>query len=506
MNSAVKVRLFFALEFLFILSLILAVLLPYSPLSQSLPSRDSGVFLYTGWRVLQGEIPYLQVWDHKPPVIYYLDALGLWLWPDSVWGVWLVEVAALWLAAWVGYSLLKRIYGLFPAVFISFLWLFSAFYLLAGGNLTTEYALPFQFSLLWLFYLAENRPRYGWPGFFLGAISALLFFTRQNAVALPVAIGVYLLLSRISQRDLRRLRDDLLVILAGGMLVTGIIIVYFGMKGALPAFWDTAFLYNFAYADERENVDRMNALAQGLNQLENVGLAQIAFLGWGGGLLLLIFKKERIRAEFRSLIWMSVIALPIELWMVSLGGRPRIPYFLVLLPVLSVFAGFTIWLIFESLLSDIPRYSAAFLVILLVISLGSIFYADYAEMTRNFMQVSPESEIVSYIRSNSTPSEYVLMWGAEAAFNFAARRASPTRFVYQTPVYNQKNKQVVVEFLQGILTKKPRLIVVRADDNLSDFRFGYRDNQIGGLMDQVKGLYENSVSVGDWVVFNYSGQ
>jgi hypothetical protein len=198
MNSTIKVRLFFALEFLLLLALILAVLLPYSPIGQNLPSRDSGVFLYTGWRVLNGEIPYLQVWDHKPPVIYYLDALGLWLTPDSVWGVWLVEVASLGLAALIGYHLLKRLYGLFPAVFISFLWLFSAFYLMAGGNLTTEYTLPFQFSLLWFFYRAENEHHYGWQGFILGAISALLFFTRQNAVAIPVAIGIYLLLSRVS--------------------------------------------------------------------------------------------------------------------------------------------------------------------------------------------------------------------------------------------------------------------------------------------------------------------
>jgi hypothetical protein len=98
------------------------------------------------------------------------------------------------------------------------------------------------------------------------------------------------------------------------------------------------------------------------------------------------------------------------------------------------------------------------------------------------------------------------MWGVDSSYNFAARRASPTRFVYQTPLYNEKNKENVIEFLQGILTNKPRLIVLRSGDTLSDFRFGYRDNQVGGLMDRVKGLYENSVTVGDWIVLSYSGQ
>ncbi|MCX6069001.1 MAG: hypothetical protein NT121_25185 [Chloroflexi bacterium] len=84
-----KARIFTALELLLLLAIVFAVLLPFSPVnSQSVPSRDSGVFLYTGWRVLHGEIPYLQLWDHKPPVIYYLDALGLLLTPESIWGIW----------------------------------------------------------------------------------------------------------------------------------------------------------------------------------------------------------------------------------------------------------------------------------------------------------------------------------------------------------------------------------------------------------------------------------
>ena len=462
--------------------------------------------MYTGWRVLHGDIPYTQVWDHKPPVIYYLDAIGLWLTPDSSWGVWLVEVFSLGTATLAGYLLSKRIYGLFPAIFISFLWLFSAFYLLAGGNMTEEYVLPFQFLLLWFFYQAENRPRYGWYGFLLGAVSALLFFTRQNTVAIPIAIGVYLLVTRIAQRKLGRRLNDVLVILAGGLLVSGLIVGYFALKGALPAFWDTAFVYNFAYADEKDATDRLNALIQGLNQLENVGLAQIAFIGWGAALALLTFGRKRIQKMSQSTLWMAIIALPLELVLVSLAGRPRIPYFLVLLPILSVFAGFTIWLVFDSLSRDIPRFASALLLVMMVFFLSSVFLADYTEMVRSFAQPNGDFGILAYIDQNSTPNDTVLMWGAETTYNFAARRASPTRFVYQTPLYNEKNKSTTAEFLQDILSNKPRLIILRMGDKLSDFRFAYRDNPIPGLMDEIKGLYGKSEKVGDWTVYQYSGQ
>jgi hypothetical protein len=66
-------------------------LYPNNPNNMTLPSRDSGVFLYVGWRLINGDIPYKDVWDHKPPLIYFVDAFGLTLTPDSLWGVWLLQ-------------------------------------------------------------------------------------------------------------------------------------------------------------------------------------------------------------------------------------------------------------------------------------------------------------------------------------------------------------------------------------------------------------------------------
>jgi hypothetical protein len=508
--------LFVALEILLLLSLVLTVLVPSSPATQTYPltSRDSGVFLYVGWRVLNGAIPYLQVWDHKPPVIYYLNALGLALTPNSTWGVWGVEVVSLMIAAAFGYYLFKRLYGLFPAIFISFLWIFSAFFLLSGGNLTTEYALPFQFALLWLFYRAENQPRYirtagyGWYGFALGAVTSLLFFTRQNEMAIAIAIGLYLLISRLGQRDFRRFAADALPILAGGLAVTAIIVGYLAVKGAFPAFWDTAFIYNFFYAEERGPDDRINAIIQGMNQLENVGMTQLGFWGWGAALALLIFKKERIPEHMRSLLWMAAIALPIELWMVSLGGRPRIPYYLAFLPVFSVFAGFTAWMVFDSVFKDVPRVAGAALVMVMVVALGLAFRADYYELSRYYAGQVGDNELPAYIESNTSPQDTVLMWGAETSYNFYTRRASPTRFSYQYALYKgYGGKSYATEFLNDILTNRPRLIVVKKGDKLSDFRFGYRDNQVGALMDQIKGLYSSPTLIGDqWQIYTYTGQ
>jgi hypothetical protein len=78
------------------------VMLPENPANMAWPSRDSGVFLYAGWRILSGELPYRDIWDHKPPLIYYLNALGLVVSGGSRWGVWCIEFILLFTAALLG--------------------------------------------------------------------------------------------------------------------------------------------------------------------------------------------------------------------------------------------------------------------------------------------------------------------------------------------------------------------------------------------------------------------
>ncbi|MDP4158063.1 MAG: hypothetical protein Q8929_20775, partial [Bacillota bacterium] len=51
----------------------------FLPLMTGVPDRDSGAFLHIGQRVIEGAIPYRDIWDHKGPAVFYIDALGLYL-------------------------------------------------------------------------------------------------------------------------------------------------------------------------------------------------------------------------------------------------------------------------------------------------------------------------------------------------------------------------------------------------------------------------------------------
>lgn len=173
-----------AIPILLLLIMVLIVLIHVSPVYQPLPRRDSGVFLYTGWRWLEGEIPYMDTWDHKPPMIFLINALGLLVSNSSRWGVWAIELVALSFASVLSFGMFRRAFDRISSFLTVFLWLFTLVFMLYGGNLTTEYTLPFQFGCLWLFWDAEVSKKYRRKGFLIGPVGSLMFFTQQATVGI----------------------------------------------------------------------------------------------------------------------------------------------------------------------------------------------------------------------------------------------------------------------------------------------------------------------------------
>ena len=64
--------------------------------------RDQGLFFYVGreW-LLRGSIPYRDVWDHKPPLIYLTHALSIALFGEHMWTIRATELVLVGALGWV---------------------------------------------------------------------------------------------------------------------------------------------------------------------------------------------------------------------------------------------------------------------------------------------------------------------------------------------------------------------------------------------------------------------
>lgn len=452
-------------ELIFVLVNVLAVLIPASPRLQPLPSWDSGVFLYTGWRVTQGALPYRDVWDHKPPLIYLVNAVGILLSNTSRWGVWGLEVVFLFAAGLIGYDLLKRTFGTWCAVFISFAWLLNAFFTMDGGNYTTEYALPFQFGLLWLIATASEGKISTRRALVIGIFSAVLFWFKQNLIAIPLAIGIYWLILVLTSREKRAYLRSLLAMSAGAILFSLLVLSPFVLNGALAEFWDAVFWFNSIYVDEPW-LKRVLALREIGFTINAAGFSLLAAMGWLGASIVAfdaLHVGEGSRAwglpggsrarwtqsldallgeppspgerglahvQRATLLSVTLIAFPLEIFWVAYPGKQFDHYFLALLPTGAVLAAFA----FRTLLNALERVwtarraTALFCCVTIVLA-G--YYSAYA-YTQKSSQIGNRGStaVAAYIDEHSQPEDAVFIWGSEGRTLFAAQRHNPTPYIY----------------------------------------------------------------------------
>ncbi|MEX1071590.1 MAG: hypothetical protein WEC37_03095 [Anaerolineales bacterium] len=96
---------------------------------------------------------------------------------------------------------------------------------------------------------------------------------------------------------------------------------------------------------ERGWADRFIAFKQGFGYLTQSGIIFVALLGWARALLnWRNLRKTKKQVPLSAMLQLLTLALPIELALVLLGGRPRAPYFIALLPVLALLSGYALWL------------------------------------------------------------------------------------------------------------------------------------------------------------------
>jgi len=130
-----------------------------------------------------GSIPYRDIFDHKGPMIYFIDA-----WGDSLCGF--RGVGFLEIIFWIGFLLiLHKIWNVLniDVLYFGLLAAILPFLLqsyLCGGNMTEEYALPFiAYGNLYLLNLCTKKKVNFAESFFLSISASAVLCLKPNMTA-----------------------------------------------------------------------------------------------------------------------------------------------------------------------------------------------------------------------------------------------------------------------------------------------------------------------------------
>lgn len=420
-----------------------------------------------GQQILNGKIPYKDVWDQKGPVIYYINAIGLLVSHGSQWGVVFLEFLSLFSAVSLGYIVMSRSFGRIPAFFASILWLFYFFDLVQyGGNLTEEYGLPLSFATLYLFsWFVYSNLKLIYV-FAIGIIFAISFLLRPNIIGMQLSVILFLSVYYIFTKRFYDYIKLISVFVLGFIVITIPVLLYFQWNNALTELIDQLFRYNSIYSKTtfRHQID---SFLNGTTMLWPSGLIITATVAWIVGIFS-IERKINLKDIQQALTCVALIDLPVEFILSSISGREYDHYYIPWLPVLAILTCLFAFGIIKNFsdsrinllklnINTSHIWIVAFLIVLTAHTILTKYYL-YKEITH--LNNQDWSQEIAIIRKHLKGERYLLMWGAETSLNFVTQMKSPTRYVYQYPLYTcgYTTKKMIDEFLNDISQKKPLIV------------------------------------------------
>ncbi|GAB4564751.1 MAG: hypothetical protein Fur0017_00690 [Anaerolineales bacterium] len=440
------------------LLLTLAILVQTNP-GTELPNRDYGFYAYIGKQIAKGSLPYLDVWESKPPAIFYLNAFALRLGRGYRWGIWLVEFVSLFSAIASSFYLLKKLWGITPALFGVFTWLWGLDFTLQGGNYTEEYPLAFHFLALILLLDLIQNPRHRLANLTLGLCFSISFLFRpNNAIVEAVTILVFGA-ALIMKRDFQTFKMAVLWVTLGILIPIAATSIYFAYHGLFPAMLEASILYNLTYSATEQSAS--SPLQVGF---EFLNLA--AWIGLIGYMLIVARLKNVLKSPHLPLFIVLLIGAPAAVLLSDPAKRNYGHYFMNWLPFIGLLTAFAFHTIQEKLKLPITNHKSATTLSLFIVLLFLVFSGRADTYLKAFDRLftSPERELRSpisiYVENHTQPGEYVLFWATHPGENFMSHRDAPhSALFYPMMVDSEISDRLNTDFFDDLQRNLPVLIV-----------------------------------------------
>ena len=191
---------------------------------------DAAIFKQMGLAVLHGKTLYIDYFDNKGCILYFIQALGLYL--GGNFALLLMQAISLTvtLVWW------DRIIAFYQEGRRRYFYLGVALFLLLcfyeGGNLSEEWCLPFASYPVYLYFrrLKTKEEIHKLEMFAVGLCFGIIAFIRINNASVFLGFFLYLFFIFLQKKEFKRFFTDALLILLGTLLIAVACITYFYLK------------------------------------------------------------------------------------------------------------------------------------------------------------------------------------------------------------------------------------------------------------------------------------
>lgn len=196
-------------------------------LAKEVGNWDEATFVLMAAEVLDGRLPYVPLFDLKPPMIFFMLAGAMAVFGESMLVVRLFGVACILSSAIAAFAIARRWVDPVSAGLAAFM-LVAVTAAFNGGAVFSELpATAFLMAASWLLIARSDRP---WTAAAVGLLLSLAVLTRTNLAIAAAAVGLWFVCGRMPFGA--RVRAGAAFALAGALPVVAIVLLYWS-AGAL---------------------------------------------------------------------------------------------------------------------------------------------------------------------------------------------------------------------------------------------------------------------------------
>ena len=400
-------------------------------------TRDEAVYATIANGLLHGQVPYRDLFDQKPPLIYGWYLLSFFVFGEHDYAPRLLGVIVLMLTSlmlfFAGKELASRRAGLVAATIFGIST--GAAAIAPWSNVEPFMLLPLTASLA---AYARGRGRGDRWVLLAGALAGIALMTKPVAVFNVAALGIDILWD-LRRGDIARRRVLKRAVLYGGGVacVAGAIVLPFVVVGAMREFVYSNITYNQLYAARYSAGTKFAAgIRNGLAFL--IATAPLVF---AAAVAVVLAMRRRSRSRMIVVGWLVASALA-----VASPGRFYGHYFIQLLPALALVigmaaselrgvlrvrfagpacAGAMIGLTFITLRATVPFYAPA----------TPAARASFRDPGPGGVRQAGARAIGLYLRAHTNAGDRVFVWGRESEIYFYSGRTPATRFLFDQPFW-----------------------------------------------------------------------
>lgn len=409
---------------------------------KGLPLLDASIFEYFGYAMSHGQRMYLDLFDHKGPVIFLINYLGYSF--GASLGIKILYLVSLIVFFYIGYYISRLFTGIrnsFVVLVITFI-IFESFF--EGGWGLEGYILPCLTYSLYIFlkYFLEDKIN-KYEIILSGFSFAVVLFTKANMIGIWLIFSLLVTIKLIYQKQFSIFLKYIALFITGSALFIVPLCCFLWFQGSLKEMFYQSVVMNFIYSKESGYLTVMEMIKWYMNQVNVLQLNLMIVIA-----MIAVWKQYGIKILFYNGAFIFCLMLAL------ISKRAYLHYLIVLIPLFIPYISVAInkFMNKSSLL-----YFLIFTIGLVFIYWGPIHGIKDRVTNRSIDYSVNEKEVADYIHQHTNEQDRIYSHRLNGIIYLYSERLSSTKFFF---VPSLKDETPIIDsFKESFKMNPPKYIV-----------------------------------------------